>query len=103
MTNRKHFSSQTKIDILKKHLQKKEAISEICGEFGCAPGSVYQWQETLFSRGHQIFETKVGRPVNEKAKNERISALEEKLQNKNAVIAELMEELLKEKKLAGVI
>lgn len=104
MAHQKKIGSKEKIDVLRKHLQKKEAVSALCKEHGFTPGAFYQWQETLFSRGHLCFETsRIGRPVDEKIKDKRISDLENKLNTKNQIISELMEELLKEKKLAGVI
>ena len=103
MTKRKKFSPQSKIDILQQYLQKKHAMTDICQTHECSPGSVYQWQETLFSKGHQLFENKTGRPINQQKRDIEAKALEEKLATKNAIIAELMEELLKEKKLNGVI
>ena len=104
MARRKNFSSSTKASILKQHLQKKKAISDLCEENDCTPGSIYQWQEALFSRAHIIFEksgNKVGRPRDESLREKKMDALEKKLQSKNEIISELMEELLKEKKLAG--
>jgi len=103
MAKRRKFAPQTKVEILKKHLQKKKSISDICDEYECTPGSIYQWQDTLFSRAHQCFENKTGRPVNEKLQEANWKAMEDKLASKNAVIAELMEALLKEKKSNGVI
>ena len=103
MAKRKKFSSRTKVDILQQYLQKKAAITDLCKQHECSPGSVYQWQETLFSRGHQVFENKVGRPIDENKRDARLKAAEEKLATKNAIIAELMEELLREKKLNGVL
>lgn len=106
MAKRKRFAAQTKASILKQHLQKKVAISDLCEQNGCTPGSVYQWQETMFSRVHELFESsanRVGRPRDQAAREQKMDDLEKKLASKNAVIAELMEELLKEKKLAGVI
>ena len=97
MAKRKKFSPQTEAEILKKHLQKKEAMSDLCTQYECTPGSVYQWQDLLFSRAHQCFENKTGRPVDEKLHQANQKALQEKLAMKNAVIAELMEELLKKK------
>lgn len=106
MARRKNFPAQVKSSILKQHLVKKKAVSELCEAHGCSPGSIYQWQDTLFSRAHEIFETgqkKVGRPKDHAALEKKTSDLEEKLAAKNAIISELMEELLREKKLAGVI
>ena len=103
MAKIKKFSSRTKVDILQQYLQKKVAMTAICKEHECSPGSVYQWQDTLFSRGHQLFENKTGRPVDIQKQDVKLKEIEEKLAMKNAIIAELMEELLKEKKLNGVL
>jgi transposase-like protein len=106
MSKKKRFPAETKASILKQHLQKKQPISELCQTHGCSPGTVYQWQETLFARAHMVFENggrAVGRPRDQAAAAKKAEQLEEKLAAKNAIIAELMEELLREKKLAGVI
>lgn len=103
MAIRKNFPAKTKAEILKKHLQKKNPISELCESYGCAPGSVYQWQDTLFTRAHEVFDNKRGRPVDQKARAQKEAALEAKLADKNAVIAELLEELLAVKKSIGVL
>lgn len=103
MAKRKKFDSKTKIGILKKYLQKKEPVSNLCEEHGCTPGSVYQWQEVLFDRGHLAFENKTGRPVNEKARDEKIREMEQSLSNKNEVISKLLEELIQAKKSIGAI
>ena len=103
MAKRKKFDSKTKVGILKKYLQKKEPVSNLCEEHGCTPGSVYQWQEILFNRGHLAFENKTGRPVNEKLRDEKIRDMEQSLSNKNEVISKLLEELIQAKKSIGAI
>lgn len=106
MSKRKRFSPQTKSLILKQHLQKKKEISTLCEEHGCQPSSVYQWQDALFSRAHEVFEassSRVGRPKDAALQKKTQQLLEQKLDTKNAIIAELMEELLKEKKFNGVL
>jgi transposase-like protein len=102
MKKKQSFDATTKISVLKRHLQKKEPISSLCEEHGFTPGSVYQWQETLFNRGHIVFENKTGRPTIEKNRDQEIEELKKKLSVKNAVISELTEELIREKKLFGV-
>lgn len=99
------FSPEVKISILKQLLQKKQQISVLCEKNGCQPSSIYQWQETLFGKGHIVFESSrsVGRPTNKAKQDKHVKDLEQKLSNKNAIISELMEELLREKKLNGVI
>lgn len=102
MAKQRKFDSKTKIDVLKRHLQKKEAISTLCAELGFTPGAIYQWQETLFSRGHMVFDSKLGRPADHSKRDKEIEDLRKKLAMKNAVISELTEELIREKKLVGV-
>ena len=106
MTKKKAFSPEQKSLILKQHLKKKVPISEICQQNECTPGAVYQWQEVLFSRAHIVFERngkKIGRPKKEIDSEKKLKTLEDKLVVKNEVISELMEELLREKKLNGAI
>ena len=105
MKKRKLFKAQTKISILKQHLLKKEDISTLSKQHDCTPRTIYQWQEILFTKGHELFEDtrKAGRPINDGIYKQRCLDLEEKLRNKNEVISQIMEELLKEKKLGGVI
>ena len=102
MAKKRKFDSKTKISVLKRSLQKKESISSLCEEYGLTPGSVYQWQELLFDRGHIVFENKTGRPRDEKKYSDEVAELRKKLTMKNAVISELTEELIREKKLVGV-
>lgn len=105
MKKRKIFNSKNKLSIIKQHLVKKEEISNLCKEFECSPRSIYQWEEVLFTKGHEVFENrgKPGRPVNEGNYKNKCIELEEKLDKKNEVISQIMEELLKAKKLTGVI
>jgi len=101
MTKKRKFDSKTKINVLKRHLQKKEPISNLCEEHGFTPGSLYQWQDTLFSRGHMVFENRVGRPVDSARQNSEIAELKKRLAAKDSVISELTEVLVREKKFNG--
>lgn len=101
MAKKRKFDSKTKINVLKRHLQKKEPVSSLCEEHGFTPGSLYQWQDTLFSRGHVVFESKVGRPVDTARQNNEIEELKKRLAAKDAVISELTEFLVREKKFNG--
>ena len=104
MSKRPRFSPQVKSSILRQHLQNKKTISSLCEEHCCSPGSIYQWQDILFSRAHTLFENgnPRGRPRDLKADKRKAEELEKTLNKKNAIIAQLMEELLLEKKHDGV-
>jgi transposase len=96
---RKHVSGDQKVAILKRYLVDKMPISDLCDEYGIQPSQVYQWQKVLFENGAAAFE-RTGRRV-EDAKQRKVAALEAKLQQKNEVIAELMQEHVQLKKAVG--
>jgi transposase-like protein len=93
---RRHFSPAAKVAILRQHLLEQVPVSELCERHGLQPGQSYLWQKTFFENGAAAFATN-GRH----AKQRRIDALEAKLQRKDGVIAELMEEHVTLKKTLG--
>lgn len=98
---RKHFTAEQKVAILRRHLLEKVPISNLCDEFGIAPTLFYQWQRVFFERGAVAFEsTKPGRKVAD-LKDKQIEHLKAKLQQKNEVVAELLEEHVQLKKELG--
>jgi transposase len=98
---RRHFSPQEKVAIVKRHLAEGTPVSDLCDEFGLNPTVFYQWQRQLFENAHLAFGN--GRKVKavEDAKDQKIERLEAKLQRKNEVLAELMEEHTQLKKELG--
>lgn len=104
-TKRKYTAAE-KVSILRKHLIEKEAISKVCEENRLQPKLFYKWQQEFFERGEKVFEPKESanqQNKGSKEKDEKIKLLEEKLIRKNEIVAELMEELIKAKKEAGVL
>jgi len=67
-------------------LLDKEPISTLCDELGLQSTVFYRWQKDLFENA-AAFEQ---RPNNHSAEQERISYLEQKIQTKDQVLAELM-------------
>jgi transposase-like protein len=101
-TKRRHFNGDQKAAILKRYLVEKAPISDLCDEFGIQPNQVYQWQATLFENAATVFQQAGGRAKTETAgQQEKIARLEARLQQKNEVIAELMEENVRAKKANG--
>jgi transposase len=96
---RKHVNADQKVAILKRYLVEKTPISDLCDEYGIQPSQVYQWQKVLFENGAAAFE-RTGRRA-EDAKDRKVAALEGKVQQKNEVIAELMQEHVQLKKAIG--
>ena len=96
---RRHLNADQKVAILKRYLVEKSPISDLCDEYGVQPSQVYQWQKVLFENGAAAFE-RSGRRA-EDAKDRKLAALETKVQQKNEVIAELMQEHVQLKKATG--
>jgi transposase-like protein len=98
---RRYFTPQEKVLALKRHLLENKPVSDLCDELGIPPAMFYRWQKEFFENGHVAFEN--GRKVKaaDQAKEERVQWLEAKLQRKNEVLAELMEEHTQLKKELG--
>ena len=98
---RRHFADHEKVAILKRHLLEKTPVSDLCDEAGIAPNLFYRWQKEFFENGHAAFENDRKSKAVEDAKQRKIDQLEAKLQRKNEVLSELMEEHTQLKKELG--
>ena len=98
-TKRKKYSAQEKVVILRKHLLEGTAVSDVCDDHDLNPTVFYRWQQQFFEHGASAFD----RPgANGTARRERrVAELETRLQKKDNVIAEIMAELIAEKKRRG--
>jgi transposase-like protein len=97
---RKHFTSEDKVKALRRHLVEKVPISDLCEELGIQPTQFYRWQQTLFENAPATFERTPSRPKADLGA-QRIAFLESKLQRKDEVLGELMEEHVALKKKLG--
>src|SRR5260370_38357037 len=88
----RHFSAPEKVAILKRKLLDKTPVSDLCDEVGIAPNLFYRWQKEFFENGHAAFDNDRKSRAVEDAKQRKIEQLEAKLQRKNEVLSELMEE-----------
>jgi transposase len=89
--------------ILKRHFVDKEDISKICQAEDIQPSQFYRWQAMLFEDGAAVFQRKNGQAERREleAEQAKSAALEAKLQKKNEVLSELMEEHVRLKKELG--
>jgi transposase len=99
---RRHFAPEQKVALLRLHLLEKKPVSDICQEHNLSVNLFYLWQKQLFENGTAAFENPgKRRKADADAKDRKIAALEEKLQRKNEVLAELLEEHVQLKKELG--
>ena len=96
---RKRPSAQEKAAILRLHLLERTPVSDLCDRYGIHPTMFYRWQKELFENAAAALDPRTRRPSG--AKDRRIVLLEQKLQRKNEVLSELMEEHMNLKKELG--
>ena len=100
-TNRRHFTSEHKVAILRRHLLDHVPVSDLCDEHGLNPTVFYRWQKQFFENGAAAFE----RQGNGQARRleQQNEALKTKLATKDEVIAEIMASHVALKKSLGTI
>ena len=98
--SRRQFSPEQKIKILREHLLEKRPISEVCEKHQITPTQFYQWQKTFFENGAAAFAKNVTSRASSQTE-QRLAKLEDKLQRKDEVIAEIMAEHILLKKELG--
>ncbi len=100
--SRRRFEDSEKAAVVRRHLIDKVPVSDLCEELGLQPTQIYQWQKQLFENGAAAFQ-KPARKTKKQAdaKDRKIESLEAKIQQKNEVVAELLEEHVQLKKELG--
>jgi len=96
---RRNYTPEEKVAILKRHLVEKVAVSDLCDELGLNPNVFYSWQRQFFENGAAAFQRSRKRQTDRK--DQKIEKLEAKLTQKNEVLSELMEEHVQLKKELG--
>ena len=97
MGTRKRYTAEEKAKILREVLEDGKSVSEVAEKYELHPNCIFKWRKQLLEEGKQTFQVK--RPdISKKAAERKIAALEDKLKQKDEVIAELAEELLALKK-----
>ena len=101
--SRRHFTTEQKTALLKRHLVDKVPVSQICEENELQPSVFYHWQRQLFENAPAVFDVPKGTraPSREKQLEERVAQLEAKLAKKDGVIAEISAEYVQLKKELG--
>jgi transposase len=89
---RKHYTAEEKVAILRRHLLDKVPVSDLCEEQALQPTVFYRWQKEFFENGAAAFQTPE-RPSHQ--------AVEKKVQTRDEVLAELMAEHIALKKSLG--
>jgi transposase len=97
MGKRKRYTAEEKVKILREVLEGGKTISQAAEQYGLPPNNLFHWRKQLLEGGVQTFTIK-RQDITDKAEERKITALEDKIKQKDEVIAELAEELLELKK-----
>lgn len=104
MSKKRNIPAEQKVAIVRRHLLENVPVSDLCDEYTIHATQYYAWQKQLFEGGVAAFErkqNKANRGRQRDAQEKKIAQLEEKLQKRNEVVAELLEEHVQLKKAIG--
>ena len=96
---RRKFTPQEKAAILRQRLLEGKPVSDDCDSHGLKPSLFTRWQKECFENGAAAFEKTDRRTA--QAQQRRTAELEARLKKKDNVIAEIMEDLINDKKRPG--
>jgi transposase len=101
--SRRHFTTEQKVALLKRHLVDKVPVSDLCNEEELQPSVFYQWQRQVLENLAGAFSTPAseGPSKREKELVAKTKELEARLAKKDYVIAEVTAELVATKKELG--
>jgi transposase-like protein len=104
MSKRSNLTPQQKVAIVREHLIDGIPVSDLCDKHDIHATQYYNWQKQLFENAEQCFQRKTNTANDQRQKSsqqKKIDLLEAKIQAKNEVVAELLEEHVKLKKASG--
>ena len=98
---RRTFTAEEKVAILRRHLLDGVAVSDLCDEHGLNPTVFYRWQKAFFENGAAAFECRKSGNGRERKLEQQVEALNAKLAHKDEVIGEIMDDHVRLKKSLG--
>ncbi|QDV88172.1 transposase [Planctomycetes bacterium TBK1r] len=98
---RRTFTDTQKADAVRRHLKDRVPVSEIANELDVQPTMIHNWVNAVLQRAEQAFSSPRSAKAESAKQDAKLQKLREKLDSKNEVIAELMEENIRAKKENG--
>src|SRR5262249_10271497 len=96
---RKNYTPVEKVAILRRHLIDHVPVSDLCDEHQLSPALFYTWRKQFFENGPAAFQRKDS--ASDGHLQRTIAALRDKLQRKNEVVVELIDDHIKIKNILG--
>ena len=98
MRERKHYSAEQKIIILRELLENNIPISQVAEKYGVHVNDIYNWKKRLFESATLIFSSKNNETKQTSDKEKKIQTLEDKLKKRDEAISFLLRENIEIKK-----
>ncbi len=98
MNHRKHLTPEQKIIILRELLENQISISQLAEKSHVHVNDIYRWKKQLFEGASSILKSKAGKPKLSNLLERKIDKLEKKLQQRDQVISEIVQENIELKK-----
>jgi transposase len=95
MAQKRRFTAEKKIEILREYLENDVPISELCEKYQLSPTMIYTWKKQLFEGALQTFTP--SHRGNSSAER-KIKELTQTLQDRDSVISEIITENVRLKK-----
>ena len=96
MSEKKRYTSEQKIVILRELLENNTPISQVAEKYGVHVNDIYNWKKKLFEYAASIFEGKSAGP--DKVQQKKIEQMEAKLKKNQDAINWLLSENIELKK-----
>lgn len=98
MKERKHYSAEQKVIILRELLENNTPISQLSEKYQVHPNDIYNWKKKLFEGAKDLFQPKFNNSKQSTEEQKKISKLEGKLKDRDEAIAMLLKENIDIKK-----
>ena len=84
---RKHYTAEEKVAILRHHLLDKVPVSDLCEERGLQPTVFYRWQKEFFENGAAAFQT----PERPRRQQSSAASIPQRMSSNSPVLCESVE------------
>ena len=91
MNTNKRYSPIQKVEMLREHLDNHVSISDLSDRFNVSPAMIYYWKKQLLEGAITLFK-------NNKKDQFKFKELQDKLKEKDALIAEIVADNIRLKK-----
>ena len=98
MKQRKHYTAEHKVIILRELLENNIPISQLSDKYEVRPNDIYNWKKKLFESATDIFTPKVSSQKITSAEQKKIEKLQSKLKDRDEAISYLLRENIEIKK-----